>query len=77
MRENAKVEIGERDSLDKALDILRKKLRDNDVWREWEDAQEYTPPSKQSRDQRHAAKQRNADEMQENQYWKAEQHKLD
>lgn len=44
--------------LDKALNRLKKKLKDSNQWLEWKDNQHYTKPSKKRRNARHKAKMR-------------------
>lgn len=44
--------------LEKALSRLKKKLKESDQWLEWKDAQHYTKPSKERRDEKHRAIQR-------------------
>jgi len=44
--------------VDRALSKLSRKMKENDIWVEWEDNQEYTKPSKEKRDARHRAEQR-------------------
>lgn len=74
---NAGVIKDEHENLDKALRRLKHKIKDADLWPEWEDAQEYTKPSKRRRNERHAAKKRNAERMASLQPRKAEEHKID
>ena len=48
----------ENGNVDKALNNLKRKLKDSDQWVEWKKNQRYTKPSKKRRDARHKAKKR-------------------
>lgn len=52
-----KVEV-ENGNVDKALNKLKRKLKDSNHWVEWKKHQRYTKPSKERRDARHKAKMR-------------------